>query len=67
MNKARCGCERCRRHSRAVRDGASWYAYLCYRMLRREGYDRTEALEETFRRYPHALQFYGGRICEPQV
>lgn len=56
-----------RRHVRAVRDGASWYAYLCYQILRRAGSDRTEALEETFRRYPHALQYYSGRICETPV
>ena len=61
MNSSKqCGCERCRRHARAARDGASWYAYLCYRILRREGYEHKEALTEAFLRYPWALQYYGG-------
>lgn len=62
MNKNR---ERERRCRERLRDGASWYAYLCYRILRAQGCERIAALEKTFQRYPHALQYW--KPCEPEV
>ena len=53
-----------RRHEKQRQEFASWYAYLCYKILRSRGYDHTPALEATFRRHPRAEEHFYGRLCQ---
>jgi hypothetical protein len=49
-----------RRHKRAMKDGASWYFYLYYKILRSRGCGHSQALMKAIKRHPGVFG-----ICEP--